>query len=573
MDPTLTIGRITTALDATFGGLIDMSDVDKEPDEIRRSKFLSRALSAYCIQALTDADAQQAALSVTDSYHDQGIDAIYVDTSDKAVYIVQSKWTRMPDQGDTEKFLAGVRALVAADFSGFDSKIKRREGELKSNFLLRSDNRIILVVAYCNTQKLGAETESPITKYIDQQNNVGDIEVFSFESFGLIRIYKRLSGAADGRISFPIALREWGTVSEPYRAYYGQVMLSDVAAWAIYGKPLFHRNIRFYGGPSDVNDAIERTILQSPSKFWYFNNGITILCRTIKKAVIGGDKRDYGVFELSGVSVINGAQTVGVLWEVARRTSPEFIESIQSKVHVRILSLEDTPEGFSNEVTRATNTQNRIQNRDFAALDPEQHRIAGEMLLDGRRYAFKSGDPDPVGAEGCNIEEATIAIACANSDVALAVQAKREVGLLWLDIEKPPYKTLFNESLSTRTMWRCVGILRAVEAELGSIVKDPYPRGDMVAVHGNRLILRRVFMDPAIASIYRNPNSKDEDVLTHARAATAVALASLCELIRKTHPSAYLATLFKNREKCKDLDSALSSLDEQDPQINLFEKG
>jgi hypothetical protein len=105
-------------------------------------------------------------------------------------------------------------------------------------------------------------------------------------------------------------------------------------------------------------------------------------------------------------------------------------------VQVRIISLEKCPPGFGSDVTRATNTQNEIKHRDFAALDETQLNIAREMTLDGRVYAFKSGDPDPKGEEGCTIEEAIIALACAASDVTMAVVAKREVGGLWKDIQK-----------------------------------------------------------------------------------------------------------------------------------------
>ena len=573
MDTTLTLERITYALDSTFGKLIYMSDVANESEEKRRAKFLSRALAAYSIRTLSEADPEQAAKAVTDSYKDQGIDAIYVDATDKAVYIVQSKWTAVPDQGDVEKFLSGVQALIRSDFSGFDEKIRVRESELKANFLWRSDNRVVLVLAYCNHQNLGSEAERAIQQYIDQQNNVGDLEVFSFEKLDIKRIYGRLSGSSNGKISFQIALREWGTIEDPHRAYYGQVSLSDIAAWSKYGKALFDKNLRFYRPSGEVNEAMERTILHAPDRFWYFNNGVTILCSSITKAVIGGDTRDYGVFNCAGVSVVNGAQTVGVVWDIAKKDGSAYLNSVKAKANVRILSLEGTPDGFGNEVTRATNTQNRIQNRDFAALDPLQHQLAADMAMDAKRYAFKSGDPDPKGDEGCNIEEATVALACANADISLAVQAKREVGLLWLDIERPPYKTLFNDSLTSRTMWRAVRILRTMESTLNSISNaDDLPRGEMVAVHGRLFVLRRVFQDPVIASTYRDPSISDQQVLTSVAQVTVSTFREVCELVQKKYSGAYLATLFKNLQKCKELDLELSNplAPVENPQGTLF---
>ena len=69
-------------------------------------------------------------------------------------------------------------------------------------------------------------------------------------------------------------------------------------------------------------------------------------------------------------------------------------------------------------------------------------RLASEFLLDGLRYAYKSGDPPPESRVGCTIVDATVALACA-ADLALTVQAKREIGRLFEDIEGEPYTILF----------------------------------------------------------------------------------------------------------------------------------
>ena len=290
---------------------------------------------------------------------------------------------------------------------------------------MRPDVRIVLVIAYTGADPLGADIARMMTQYLETQNNVGDTEVFSFERFDLGRLYSQLSGAAGRNIKLQIAITEWATVSSPFRAYYGQVNLADVASWAEYGKALLYKNLRFYRGATDVNDAIEESLRRTPDLFWYLNNGITILCSSITKLPIHGESRDFGVFECHGVSVVNGAQTLGVVWEAAKKT-PDIGKSL-AKVHVRLLSLENCPEGFDRTVTTATNTQNRIEQRDFAALDGLQQRLAREMALDGRRYAFKTGDPDPRNGEGCSIEEAAVALACAEDDTNLAVDA--EAGL------------------------------------------------------------------------------------------------------------------------------------------------
>jgi hypothetical protein len=446
--------------------------------------------------------------------------------------------------------LRGVEALIRGDFSGFNAKIKVREQELRG-ILLRSDVKVVLVVAYSSPSNLSDPVTSTINELLAQQNNVGDMDIFTLEVFDLKRIYGELSGhSASRNIKIEIALTEWGTIETPYRAYYGQVKVADVAGWALHGRGLLDRNLRFYRGATEVNDAMETTLGASPDRFWYFNNGITILCSSIAKKVLNGDSRNYGIFDCQGVSVVNGAQTVGVIWELARKDST--ISKSDAKVLIRVISLEDCPEGFDADVTRATNTQNRIQHRDFAALDPLQQRLAREMALDGKRYAFKSGDPDPKGEEGCNIEEATIALACEINDVTIAVQAKREVGGLWRDISKPPYTTIFHEKLSARGMWRSVQISRIVSEELAVLDKREHPRGELIAVHGNRFILYRVFQDTIIRN-YKDLRVSDEQVVKGVKAVTQKVFAEVVQVVQERHPAAYLATLFKNTHKCKEL--------------------
>jgi hypothetical protein len=555
MDATLTIERVAFALDRDYRDLIDMGDVSPKPTQEYQSQFLSRALAAFCVSALTETDAKLSANSVTDGFGDHGIDAIHFDSADKSLYLVQSKWSKAGkttvSSGDCEKFLSGIEALIRGDFSEFNPKIKSREPEL-SDILRRSDVRIVLVVAYSSPNPLADPVRNSIERLLADQNNVGDAEIFSLEVFDLPRVYAHLSGAASAKnIKIQMALSEWAKMDSPYRAYYGQVKLSDVATWAKLGKPLFDRNLRFYRGASDVNTAMESTIQESPDRFWYFNNGITVLCSKVEKTVLNGDNRDYGIFDCQGVSIVNGAQTVGVVWEYAKK-HPKAFKKLDARVHIRLISLEHCPDGFETEVTRATNTQNRIQHRDFAALDPNQERLAGEMALDGKRYAYKSGDLDPEGDDGCNIEEATIALACASSDVTMAVQAKREVGGLWRDISKPPYTALFSDSLPARRMWRAVKISRVVTEELTSIDKADLPRGELVAVHGNRFILHHVFRDSSVKE-FRDPNRDEAAILVAARKATQRVLYSLAEIIEEKHSKQYLANLFKNAQKCKEL--------------------
>jgi hypothetical protein len=93
VDVPLTVTRLANAIDQKFNGLIPVDDLKYACEDDVRKHRLSRGLAAFAIASLTNCDPKEEAISITDGYGDQGLDAIFFDASDKALYIVQSKWS------------------------------------------------------------------------------------------------------------------------------------------------------------------------------------------------------------------------------------------------------------------------------------------------------------------------------------------------------------------------------------------------------------------------------------------------------------------------------------------------
>jgi len=553
----LHITRIRRQLERQFEGHIDLVDCDGRPDSEREAIYLSRALAALAITAVTEATEQEAGKAVTDGFDDNGIDAFYFDPFSKSLYVAQSKWSASGKgsipQGECKKFLDGVEDLVAMNLDNFNDKVGSRRAELEEA-LFDARVTVKMLLIHTGVNDLAKHARRDIDARLRRLNDAG--EVFSAEDFGQADVYELVAGRSERRkINLDITLRGWAAVESPYRAYYGQVNGSSVGSWwADHGRDLLARNLRYFKGRTDVNESLLVTLRTKPEHFWYFNNGITLLCSKLGKKPIAGASRDFGVFECEGVSVVNGAQTVGVVGALGAGHE-DNLKDIQ--IPVRLISLEDCPDGFDKEVTRATNTQNRIENRDFAALDPNQRRLASEFLLDGKHYAYKSGDDGARSSESCSIVEATVALACADSDVALAVQAKRELGRLWDDIEAAPYKRLFNDETTSSEVWNAVEMMRTVDARLRVSAGGSGAKDAMVAVHGNRLILHWVFMHPAVRP-FRGENSELEALKRDAVGICDLALDLLVGDISSNFAGAYLASLFKNLRKCKEIDKRLA---------------
>ena len=268
---------------------------------------------------------------------------------------------------------------------------------------------------------------------------------------------------------------------------------------------------------------------------------------------------------------MNGAQTVGTIGtsiDPVDLSDPRKIEdaSPQAWVQVRIIKC---PPGFDRQITRTTNFQNSVQERDFAAMDTTQHRLATEFALDQRQYVVKSGEPDPHGTDGCGIVEATQALACANADAELAVQVKREISVIWRNTDAKPYTDLFNDSVTGLAVWRCVQIMRLVENELHELRKRiDIPRADLTGTHMNRTILHLVFQDPEVR--HRNHDDiKNAEILDVAKEAVHRIFPRVAEYLEAHHPTEYLGTLSKNTQKCVELAKAFAAKDPEKPKVEF----
>jgi AIPR protein len=315
-------------------------------------------------------------------------------------------------------------------------------------------------------------------------------------------------------------------------------------------------------GDTSVNETLIETMAQDPEKFWYFNNGITALCSSIEKKPLGGGARQTGLFECRDFRIVNGAQTAGAIASAAAK----YLTNVaQARVPIRIISLENTPESLEREITRYNNTQNRIERRDFAALDPEQERIRTELQLEEVSYTYKSGDL--MGGEiGCDLADATVARACEQSDLSYAVQAKREIGRLWEDTDKAPYRVLFNPSVSGLSIWKSVQTLRIIDDKLTRLERDIDEGSDrLLAIHGNRFIAHLVFASTRNELAEQDRNLSNQYKLG-VEERTRESFARLTATVNGLYPDSYLASLFKNGKKCQIIkDEYLQATSDCDP--------
>src|SRR4030081_2511787 len=83
---------------------------------------------------------------------------------------------------------------------------------------------------------------------------------------------------------------------------------------------------------------------------------------------------------------------------------------------------------LGKKITKASNTQNKIDARNFVALDPEQERIRTELLIEKVAYEYREGEPLESTVDGFDFLEAVTTLACASDEMSFVALSKGYVG-------------------------------------------------------------------------------------------------------------------------------------------------
>lgn len=552
----LHVKQIEGYITKQLSGKIDMSDYASHSDQsVVKKAFLTRGLAALAVSSLTDTPVQNLGQFITDGSKDGGIDMIYFDTNERTLYLVQTKWHEdgrgSIELGDALKFIEGVRNVLDNDLSGFNSRVVARKTDIEQA-VFDANAKFVLVIAHTGQDALNEEVGSRLKDYVASQNDTS--ELMFLRVVDQQQLHKAVAtGLSGAPISEEIQLTSWGQMREPHHAVYGQVCAADVAAWfTSHGNRLFEKNLRQVLVGSNVNQDLVGTLVDRPHDFWYFNNGITAIATEIKKKPIGGNSTESGIFECSGFSVVNGAQTVGSIHAAYLKDEAAVSNAM---VTVRIISSSDGASVFSADVTRYTNTQNSIEKRDFVALDPQQERLRQELHIEGIDYYYKAGSGTGSSSQRFDLTEATVALACAHTDVSMSVQAKREISKLWEDIGKPPYRQLFNSGTMGPNVWETVKALRAVDLELQKVTKAYSGRDALVCVHGNRFI-----QWASLKALGFTATTPFADVDGNVSSAVASTVGNVVASVKAHYSDSYPASLFKNLGKCRALATKVQIL-------------
>jgi hypothetical protein len=454
-------------------------------ENARRSNFLSKAVAAFVLHEAAGASVQDSVAASIDGGADHGIDSVFVDTN-HTIWLVQSKYiesgTGEPALGDVSKFRDGVVDLLQGKMERFNNALQSRQADLKKAL----DDEV------CKIEVVLAHTGGAI--HDDRRHIFGDLErgfngtnpgFVRCRAFGLATLHDlHLDGASADPIDAEIELKDFGYAHAPYRAFYGRMNVKRlVELWNEHKEQLVDLNIRRFKGATTVNAGLSETLRNEAAHFFYFNNGVTFLCQAITEQYPRDANRQLGKFRVRGMSIINGAQTVGA---IAQEPVAHYDEH-STEVLATFVCLENTPDDFGERVTQSRNRQNAVDLEDFAALDERQSNWQNTLRMAGIAYVVKQGEDDPPPSDTCfSARELAPYLACTITTgdwpdyvVAAKTDKKKLFGREGLVSVKDPlrqaYRTLFADSLTARRMWRIVQVGRAVQSAVKGRSSEPDP--------------------------------------------------------------------------------------------------
>ncbi len=352
---------------------------------------LGRRFASKLITQWLDIEAGAEDLVFCDGSGDGGIDVAYLERSSAedesgqeaamgdTWYLVQSKY------GSAFK---GVKSLLEEGQKIVDTLDGKRtklsslaEGLLERlvNFKLRAGEQDKMRLVFATEVPLSEEEK----RALQDLRNLGRGRLgayFDVEAVSIDTIYQRtLEGPAPGE-RLQVTMKT-GLVPSGKDLLVGATTLNDLYEFlkAYRNKTgdldqIYEKNVRrFLGGRGKVNKGIADTLRHAPEQFGLYNNGITLVVTDFSSMANG----EYNLVE---PFIVNGCQTTRTIWDVCRSkleaggtgSSPE-LEDWERRMHqgvvvTKIVRVGDRGEGLVQAITRYTNSQNAVREKDFVTL-------------------------------------------------------------------------------------------------------------------------------------------------------------------------------------------------------------
>lgn len=357
-----------------------------EPTTVETGRrFLKKIVSQYL-----DIEDDDYNLKICDGPNDGGIDAAYLKVAEKSEdgdkwYIFQSKFGSSLKSSD---IIVEANKLIDT-LTGRNSNVNAAASDVVDrimDFYNSSSNNDKLIFVLTTSESLLDNDrdylENIIRNYfracLDEKMKAS----FQVECISIETIYNKIQDdkTDEAKRKIPINAQ---LVQANDELLVGSVKLEKLYLFLKDSKKaakgdldlLYQKNVRRYlGSNRAVNKAMRKTLKDEPQRFGLYNNGITIVVKDYQN--IGSDK-----YILVEPFIVNGCQTTRSIWEVFDKQMNSGgtginikLENWKKEINNAIVVVKIVKVGFTgtlllNNTTKYTNSQNRVSQKDFIALE------------------------------------------------------------------------------------------------------------------------------------------------------------------------------------------------------------
>lgn len=409
-------------------------------------RLRSLAFVYLCVETMLDLDADEAFDCLTDGGGDFGVDALHITEEmdgEFGVTLFQGKYKKNLEgnsnfeQNSIEAMVNAIRHIFdpSADLGAINDRLRVKVEQARS--LIR-DGLIprVRAIACNNGLKWNTDAQQSIDRAVfgDQvtwEHINHDVLIGILQSIKPVDETLRLTGKA---------MVEDMNYS---RVCVGRMPVAEVAAlMKNHGEKLLERNIRRYLGlyGNRVNEGIRATLSSNaPENFYFFNNGITLVCD--KFAYNALQQGDFQI-KVKNLQIVNGGQSCMTILKTAEELEKNGQTlPAQASVLIRLYELSSDNDDVVLQITHATNSQNPVDLKDLRANDAKQQQL--EQSIQNLGYSYRRKRMDAT-------TKATDITTGAAAEAVLAIwrKAPHQAKFLTREHFGKLYDTIFSESLN-----------------------------------------------------------------------------------------------------------------------------
>ncbi len=351
--------------------------------------------------------------SITDGQDDSSCDIIFSKTNSQGetlFYVIQSKWIGLKrgknlfgiDKDEFGKTLTDFTSILQGTKNkGTNENFNRKYEELKAHL---ENNGKVKFIFFTLAKYNNGITDGLNAFRKNFQPNI-ELETVALERIRRDYIefkYKEIKtnnpleykyNAEDTTIELDI--ERFSDTNRDIFEFQGRtksyiLLLSPKTVFNLFGKfkfGLFYKNVRNPLHSSNYNKNIVNTLNKKPDAFWYFNNGVTAITELIPD--IGQHAKKIIIH---GLQVINGAQTIYSVYQAYLNASEKDRKKMDTDARIMLRLIRSSDEDLNAEITKFTNSQNPLYNRDFFSNDDVQVRLQNASFETNYWYEKRRGE-------------------------------------------------------------------------------------------------------------------------------------------------------------------------------------